>query len=63
MWRNNNNNEGTQQIIKFYEKYVDNFRDFKNISVMKRKIKEYIEQICSKNSTLEMLKIIKEKFT
>ena len=62
MWRNNNNNEGTQQIIKFYEKYVDNFRDFKNISVMKRKIKEYIEQIYSKNSTLEMLKIIKEKF-
>jgi len=62
IWRNNNNNEGTQQIIKFYEKYVDNFRDFKNISVMKRKIKEYIEQICSKNSTLEMLKTIKEKF-
>ena len=60
-WRNNNSIE-TQQLIRFYEKYVDNFCDFKNISIMKRQIKEYIEQIDSRNSKLEMLEIIKEKY-
>ena len=60
-WRNNNSIE-TQQLIGFYEKYVDNFCDFKDISIMKRQIKEYIEQIDSRNSKLEMLEIIKEKY-
>ena len=60
-WRNNNSIE-TQQLISFYEKYVDNFCDFKDISIMKRQIKEYIEQIDSRNSKLEMLEIIKEKY-
>ena len=56
------NNEGTQQIIKFYEKYVDNFWAFKRILEMKMETKKYIELINKKNLTLKKLEIIKEKY-
>ena len=58
----NNNNVATQQLIRFYEKFVDNFCDFKNIFDFKGRIKEFTEQINSKNSTLKKLEIIKEKY-
>ena len=56
------NNGGTQQIIKFYEKYVDNFWAFKRILEMKMETKKYIELINKKNLTLKKLEIIKEKY-
>ena len=56
------NNGGTQQIIKFYEKYVDNFWAFKRILEMKIETKKYMELINKKNLTLKKLEIIKEKY-
>ena len=50
------------QAIRFYEDNVDNFSDFKDVLMMKIRLKNYIKEIESVDKTLEKLKYIREKY-
>ena len=48
--------------IEFYEKYVDNFCDFKNLYIMKMEINDYLKLIDSQEKILKKMEIVKEKY-
>ena len=48
--------------IKFYEEYVDNFIDFKDLYIKKKQVEQNIELIISKNMILSKMKVIKKKY-
>ena len=50
------------QEIKFYEKYVDNFLEFKRIFTISNEVEEYSNIIQNENENLKRLKLIKEKY-
>ena len=52
----------TPQILDFYEKNVDNFINFKEIFIIKKKIDENIAIIELDNKTLEKMELVKEKY-
>ena len=52
----------TPQILDFYEKNVDNFINFKEIFIIKKKIDENIAIIELENKTLEKMELVKEKY-
>lgn len=48
--------------IQFYEKYVDNFQNFKELFVMHEEVEKYINIIDQQNMVLEKLHLIKKKY-
>jgi hypothetical protein len=50
------------QMIQFYEKYVDNFPDFKKLFILKIEVKDYLELIDSQDKILEKMEIVKKKY-
>ena len=57
-----NNFVSIPQILIYYENYIDNFCDFKDVYIMRKQVKEYIELIDSENKILEKMELIKEKY-
>ena len=50
------------QMIQFYEKYVDNFLDFKKLFILKTEVKDYLELIDSQDKILEKMEIVRKKY-
>lgn len=50
------------QKIQFYEKYVDNFLDFKKLFILKMEVNDYLKIIESQDKTLAKMEIIKKNF-
>ena len=57
---NEDNKIESLQTIEFYEKYVDNFCDFKDIFFMRMQVKELVEQIDLNNRALDKLELVKD---
>lgn len=52
----------TPNEIQFYEDYVDNFKNFKELFVMHEEVEKYINIIDQQNKVLKKLQLIKKKY-
>ena len=50
------------QVIQFYEKYVDNFFEFKKLFILKMEVDDYLIIIESQDKILEKMEIVKKNF-
>jgi len=50
------------QMIQFYEKYVDNFLDFKKLFILKMEVDDYLKIIESQDKVLEKMETVKKNF-
>ena len=50
------------QMIQFYEKYVDNFLDFKKLFILKMEVDDYLKIIESQDKVLEKMEIVRKKY-
>ena len=50
------------QMIQFYEKYVDNFLDFKKLFILKMEVNDYLKIIESQDKVLEKKEIVRKKY-
>jgi len=60
--KNRNDNVIPSKEIQFYEEYVDNFKDFKDLYIKKKQVEQNIELIVSKNMILSKMKVIKKRY-
>ena len=49
-------------MIQFYEKYVDNFLDFKKLFILKMEVDDYLKIIESQDKVLEKMETVKKNF-
>ena len=57
-----NKNCAAPQMIQFYEKYVDNFLDFKKLFILKMEVNDYLKIIESQDKVLEKMEIVRKKY-